>query len=167
MEPEKEGQPPYTPPQQYPGQPPQPVYNATPQQGQSSYNQPQQYPGLPSQPVYNAPYRPPPNYNPNAQPYSSPYQNQRPQPNERMYLMAVVPELPRTPCNISCPTCGRNVETRIEYKSGIATWGLCVCCVVVGCWLGCCLIPFCVNSVKDVNHICPSCGNLLGKRTII
>ena len=30
------------------------------------------------------------------------------------------------------------------------------------CFFGCCLIPFCINEVKDCTHTCPNCKNFLG-----
>ena len=40
-----------------------------------------------------------------------------------------------------------------------------LCCV--GCDLGCCFIPFCINDLKDANHDCPNCGSRIGTKKLI
>ncbi|XP_019116490.2 cell death-inducing p53-target protein 1 homolog [Larimichthys crocea] len=75
--------------------------------------------------------------------------------------VAVVQHLPTDcPAQMTCPHCQTSVLTRTEYRNSTRTW---VCCVLIGlflCW-PCCFIPFCVDSCKDVEHICPSCNNIL------
>ncbi|XP_068100757.1 lITAF domain-containing protein [Hyperolius riggenbachi] len=60
-----------------------------------------------------------------------------------------------------CPACNVPCMTRIEYKSGCLTTLLCCLLFFFGCMLGCCLIPCCINSCKDVNHYCPNCQHLI------
>ncbi|XP_038127774.1 cell death-inducing p53-target protein 1 homolog [Cyprinodon tularosa] len=73
----------------------------------------------------------------------------------------VVQQMPTEhPGTMICPHCRSQVVTVISYKVGCYTW------IIVGvlfaflCW-PCCLIPFCCNSCKDVEHSCPQCHNKL------
>ncbi|XP_069761936.1 lipopolysaccharide-induced tumor necrosis factor-alpha factor homolog [Narcine bancroftii] len=66
------------------------------------------------------------------------------------------------PVQTTCPSCRQVVITRIRYAPGLLTWISCGGLFFVGCVLGCCLIPFCVDSLQDVDHNCPNCGVFLG-----
>lgn len=68
-----------------------------------------------------------------------------------------------TPAACTCPACRQNVVTRIEYNIGLLVWLIFGILILVGCWLGCCLIPFCVDSCKDVDHYCPNCNHHISK----
>ncbi|WP_395241642.1 LITAF-like zinc ribbon domain-containing protein [Salmonella sp. s51933] len=69
---------------------------------------------------------------------------------------------PPTPVNMTCPHCQATIVTSTAYEPGVLTWLLCGGIALVGCWLGCCLIPFCVTDVQDCRHTCPNCQNFLG-----
>eukprot|EP01117_Protostelium_nocturnum_P009300 TRINITY_DN3331_c0_g1_i1.p1 TRINITY_DN3331_c0_g1~~TRINITY_DN3331_c0_g1_i1.p1 ORF type:complete len:141 (-),score=30.51 TRINITY_DN3331_c0_g1_i1:102-524(-) len=71
------------------------------------------------------------------------------------------------PQNHVCQFCNANVVTRVNYDSGLLTWLACGGLCLVGCWLGCCFIPFCVDGCKDVVHTCPNCNKLVGKKNRI
>ncbi|NWR43265.1 LITAF factor, partial [Regulus satrapa] len=66
------------------------------------------------------------------------------------------------PVQMCCPSCNQVIVTRLSYDSGALTWLSCGGLCLVGCVLGCCLIPFCIDALKDVDHTCPKCNNLLG-----
>eukprot|EP00079_Xenopus_tropicalis_P039300 XP_017953071.1 PREDICTED: lipopolysaccharide-induced tumor necrosis factor-alpha factor homolog isoform X2 [Xenopus tropicalis] len=68
-----------------------------------------------------------------------------------------------TPASTTCPSCRQNIITNIHYNIGLLTWLLFGILFIFGCWLGCCLIPFCVDSCKDVDHYCPNCNHHLYK----
>ena len=75
--------------------------------------------------------------------------------------------LSRVPTTGQCPFCNHSITTSTKLVPGLGTWlsagGLCL----VGCWAGCCLIPFCVDDLKDVNHTCPQCHRHLGTKNVI
>ncbi|KAJ8386176.1 hypothetical protein AAFF_G00176000 [Aldrovandia affinis] len=66
------------------------------------------------------------------------------------------------PVQAHCPVCAQFVVTRMDYSAGMLAWLSCVALSFFGCIYGCCLIPFCVDGLKDVKHTCPNCNNILG-----
>ncbi|XP_026883670.2 lipopolysaccharide-induced tumor necrosis factor-alpha factor homolog [Electrophorus electricus] len=66
------------------------------------------------------------------------------------------------PVQAFCPICVQSVLTRLDYSSGTMAWLICAGLCIFGCIYGCCLIPFCVDSLKDVRHHCPNCSSLIG-----
>ncbi|XP_020377021.1 lipopolysaccharide-induced tumor necrosis factor-alpha factor homolog [Rhincodon typus] len=132
------------------------------------------------------PYAPPPNYTDAMQPPSyqaaadnlpypagspmggpgvptAPYP---PQPAAAPIVVQTVYVQPRQlgfqPTQTTCASCNQLVLTRVVYSPGALTWLSCGGLFLVGCWLGCCLIPFCIDGLKDVEHFCPNCGANIG-----
>uniref|UniRef100_A0A3B5RCU5 LITAF domain-containing protein n=1 Tax=Xiphophorus maculatus TaxID=8083 RepID=A0A3B5RCU5_XIPMA len=71
-----------------------------------------------------------------------------------------VSPLGENPAQIMCPKCHQTVLSEVEYSSGLFTYLFCG-----GLFLfvfGCCLIPFCVDRLKDAKHTCPTCKTVLG-----
>ncbi|KAF7691060.1 hypothetical protein HF521_011357 [Silurus meridionalis] len=66
------------------------------------------------------------------------------------------------PVQTCCPMCSQTVITRMEHTSGTMAWLVCAGLCIIGCMYGCCLIPFCVDGLKDVTHFCPNCNNPIG-----
>uniref|UniRef100_A0A3B3H7V8 Si:ch211-157c3.4 n=1 Tax=Oryzias latipes TaxID=8090 RepID=A0A3B3H7V8_ORYLA len=69
--------------------------------------------------------------------------------------------LGRSPGMTNCPKCERQVETVVDYKAGTYAWLMCLLFICCGLILLCCLIPFFMNSFKDVYHSCPNCHKIL------
>uniref|UniRef100_A0A8C8DN01 Si:ch211-157c3.4 n=1 Tax=Oryzias sinensis TaxID=183150 RepID=A0A8C8DN01_9TELE len=69
--------------------------------------------------------------------------------------------LGRSPGMTNCPKCERQVETLVEYKAGTYAWLMCFLFIFCGLILLCCLIPFFMDSFKDVYHSCPTCHKIL------
>ncbi|XP_041365056.1 lipopolysaccharide-induced tumor necrosis factor-alpha factor homolog [Gigantopelta aegis] len=131
---------------------------------------PPAYPAQPGQPTYPQP--PPYQAQPGAVPMQGPYVAQSSahtvvvtQPG-----YAVPGPLPGSTCRyqqhpmlIICQHCNATVTTTTTYEVGLLTWAATGLICLFGCWLGCCLIPFCVDAAKDVTHTCPNCNQLCGK----
>eukprot|EP01083_Nonionella_stella_P007894 22717_1 len=73
----------------------------------------------------------------------------------------------RTSQSCFCSRCNAMVTTITTPAPGCATYATVGGCLLVGCWLGCCLIPFCVDSLQDVEHRCVKCNTILGKYRVI
>ena len=62
----------------------------------------------------------------------------------------------------SVNTCTQ-VQTVLQYRSGTLTW--LICCLIFwvtgGCWI-IALVAFCIDATKDVVHITPTDGKVVG-----
>lgn len=76
-------------------------------------------------------------------------------------------KLGRFPQRLRCRHCHVEVITYIRYTTGCATILSCLGCLAIGCGAGCCLIPFCVDGLKDVVHHCPNCHGKVGTCGIV
>ncbi|XP_077512302.1 lipopolysaccharide-induced tumor necrosis factor-alpha factor homolog [Amblyomma americanum] len=71
------------------------------------------------------------------------------------------------PVPVICPYCRQQIVTKIVHRPGFLTWMLCGSLAALGCILGCCLVPFCINSCQDIVHVCPHCSRTLGNFRMI
>lgn len=67
------------------------------------------------------------------------------------------------PVRTKCPACQAEVMTSTSFETGTFAWVIALVLCLFGLWLGCCLIPFCVDGCKDVVHSCPNCRHTIGK----
>lgn len=67
------------------------------------------------------------------------------------------------PIQLRCPKCNAEIMTSTHYETGTLSWILCLILCFFGFFMGCCLIPFCIDSAKDVVHTCPNCNQHIGR----
>ncbi|VDP09026.1 unnamed protein product [Soboliphyme baturini] len=94
-----------------------------------------------------------------------PYAPNPPYPQPAQYETTVIitaPTLGPGPTNVQCPHCTSMVLTETIPTAGTLSWLICILCLIFGLWFGCCLIPFCVPALQDVEHRCPNCKVIIG-----
>lgn len=79
--------------------------------------------------------------------------------------------LSKQPVSMNCPQCNARIVTRVTKQTGGGTWlisgGVCLAgCVFPILWLGCCLLPFCIDDCKDSVHHCSNCNAYIGTHTL-
>ncbi|KAJ8036928.1 Lipopolysaccharide-induced tumor necrosis factor-alpha factor-like [Holothuria leucospilota] len=67
------------------------------------------------------------------------------------------------PVSMQCPNCHNHITSTCIFESGLLVWLLVLgIAFLLQLWLGCCLIPFFIDDLKDVRHVCPVCNYQLG-----
>jgi len=77
-----------------------------------------------------------------------------------VYLPA--PNFGPKPAKVVCSSCQASVTTTTNSRPSMMAWAIsCALCFTM-LW-PCFCVPFCVDSFKDVKHICPNCNATLGR----
>ncbi|UXI18806.1 MyD88 [Sarcoptes scabiei] len=69
----------------------------------------------------------------------------------------------RQPIECYCPCCRQNIVTDTESVPGFLTCLMAGLFCATGLWC-CCCIPCCIDSCKDIEHRCPDCQFVFGKK---
>ncbi|KAG0002039.1 hypothetical protein BGZ79_003706 [Entomortierella chlamydospora] len=139
------------------------------------YNPPPQQPYQPTfqHPKFNDTSKPPPSPPQFLAPHQHQHLQQQQQQQQQANVMASPLILMKPPCRIEdlkskpgvvvCQHCHYLVLTETTPESGSCTYlgilGL-LLAGVTSC--GCCLLPLCITSCKDVMHSCPNCHEDIG-----
>lgn len=71
------------------------------------------------------------------------------------------------PAKVICQYCNVETITKTTKLNGLGTHLIAGGICLVGCWLGCCFIPYCIDSAKDTEHICGNCNKVVGKHQMM
>ena len=113
---------------------------------------------------YGPPHLPPPVDYPVAQgvPPPPPYEVPAGAPSIQTVILNQQVIYGTTPAQVRCPNCQKDIITNIHYDTGMLTWISVLVLFLLGFW-PCCLIPLCIDALKDVTHTCPNCGHICGQ----
>uniref|UniRef100_U5EHN6 Putative membrane-associated motif in lps-induced tumor necrosis factor alpha factor n=1 Tax=Corethrella appendiculata TaxID=1370023 RepID=U5EHN6_9DIPT len=126
-----------------------PMHTSMPQPMHTTMSQPMQAHVYPP---------PPPPYDTNENLVSQPVYTQQPQ---LVQTIITAPHVGPDPSAVVCPSCHKQIVTRIDHEVSTKTHIIAgILCLFV-CW-PCFWIPYVVDSCKNANHYCPSCGAFIG-----
>lgn len=60
-----------------------------------------------------------------------------------------------------CHICEAPIKPSVELRIGPTNWALSTLVCTLGCFMGCCLIPFFTDAAKDKVEVCSLCKNVL------
>ncbi|XP_076046951.1 lipopolysaccharide-induced tumor necrosis factor-alpha factor isoform X2 [Oratosquilla oratoria] len=77
-------------------------------------------------------------------------------------VTTVVPLGPQS-THMICPHCHAEVDTATKSEPSLIAYLSGFVIALLGCWMGCCLLPCCIPECMNVQHTCPNCRAFLGK----
>ncbi|XP_023567164.1 lipopolysaccharide-induced tumor necrosis factor-alpha factor homolog [Octodon degus] len=127
----------------------------------SSKDLPSKTDGSPSPGPNLPPAQPPPYYPPAGDPFFPRAHPDAPQAIHSATYNTMLRASTSMPIQAMCPYCGNYIVTVTAPVPGLLTFLLCSSLFICGCFVGCCLLPFCLNTLLDIKHSCPVCGHEL------
>ncbi len=85
------------------------------------------------------------------------------QGREEDLMKSLLPEVGKnvkfgdSPVVLRCHLCREEIRTYVIYDVGTRAWTICAGLCLLGCWFGCCLLPFCTESLQEARHFCSHC----------
>jgi len=67
-----------------------------------------------------------------------------------------------TSINTNCPHCHAQIDTTVVSRPSIWAYMSSTVLALIGCWMGCCLIPCLIDDCMDKQHNCPGCNGDVG-----
>ncbi|XP_070504772.1 lipopolysaccharide-induced tumor necrosis factor-alpha factor homolog [Chironomus tepperi] len=109
--------------------------------------------GQPSSPPYSTLMEPPMNDQP-------PQYGQYPTPQQIFIQQPQV--LGPDSVVMTCPHCRSRISTEVSTFATSKTHIIAIMLAFLGCFFGCCLIPYCTKSCQSQKHTCPYCRSIIG-----
>ncbi|CAG5112200.1 Oidioi.mRNA.OKI2018_I69.chr2.g6443.t1.cds [Oikopleura dioica] len=95
-----------------------------------------------------------------------------PLPGQQPVFAQPMPNQPTNPRHLGsepmfcvCPHCKKEGMSSTQKDTGLGNHLGALGCIIVGCVLGCCFIPYCIDDLKDTVHTCSSCQRVIGTKT--